>query len=291
MNGQKRILEEKTMNKQEINKLAKSKGLDIVEDTIIINESGLDFLVAHVEDKDGVKWILRMPRRQDSMAKANQEKYVLDVVNQHTHIQAPDWTIFTDELIAYKQLAGVPAGTVDPKIQNYVWSFDIENSPIAYHQSLGSILAELHQVPTSYVKDAGINIFNGVEARESMKFRMNNVKKSFGVNQELWDRWQAWISNVALWPNHTGLIDWTEVAVTDVSRDFVAHYLIFGETGLDKLINAYEQAGGRTWSHMKEHIIELQATDAIAVAVFSQSSGLKEMEDMAKQMLGVSDHQ
>lgn len=312
MNEQKRILEEKTMNKQEINKLAKSKGLDIVEDTIIINESGLDFLVAHVEDKDGVKWILRMPRRQDSMAKANQEKYVLDVVNQHTHIQTPDWTIFTDELIAYKQLAGVPAGTVDPKIQNYLWSFDIENSPIAYHQSLGRILAELHQVPTSYVIDAGINMYNGVEARESMQSRMTNVKDTFGVNQELWDRWQAWISNDALWPNHTGLchgdvhpghllinpqsevtglIDWTEVAVTDVSRDFVAHYLIFGETGLDKLIDAYEQAGGRTWSHMKEHIIESHAADAIAVAEFSQSSGLKEMEDMAKQMLGVSDHQ
>src|SRR5690625_7558780 len=113
MNEQKRILEEKTMNKQEINKLAKSKGLDIVEDTIIISESGLDFLVAHVEDKDGVKWILRRPRRQDSMAKATQEKSVLDVVTQHTHIQAPEWTISTSELTPYKQLAGAPACTVD----------------------------------------------------------------------------------------------------------------------------------------------------------------------------------
>jgi len=300
------------MNKQEIKKRAKDNGLDIVEATMILNESGLDFLVAHVEDKQGAKWILRMPRRQDSLAKANQEKYVLDVVNRYTDIQAPDWTIFTNELIAYKELAGVPAGTVDPEIQNYVWSIDIENSPIAYHQSLGRILAELHHVPTSYVKDAGIKIYNGVEARESMKSRMNNVKDSFGVNQELWDRWQAWISNDLLWPNHTGLshgdvhpghllinarsevtglIDWTEVAVTDVSRDFIAHYLIFGETGLDKLINAYEQAGGRTWSHMKEHIMESHAADAIAVAEFSQSSGLKEMEDMAKQMLGISDPQ
>src|SRR5690625_7770365 len=94
------------MNKQEIKKRAKDNGLDIVEATMILNESGLDFLVAHVEDKQGAKWILRMPRRQDSLAKANQEKYVLDVVNRYTDIQAPDWTIFTNELIAYKELAG-----------------------------------------------------------------------------------------------------------------------------------------------------------------------------------------
>src|SRR5690625_7572915 len=119
-----------------------------------------------------------MPRRQDSMAKANQEKYVLDVVNQHTHIQAPDWTIFTDELIAYKQLAGVPAGTVDPKIQNYVWSFDIDNSTIDYHQSLGSILAALYQVPTSYVIVAVINMCYGVEVSESIKFKIKYGKKT-----------------------------------------------------------------------------------------------------------------
>ncbi|MBB6451081.1 macrolide phosphotransferase [Geomicrobium halophilum] len=300
------------MNKQDIKKLAKDKGLDVVEETMKINESGLDFLVSHAKDEEGVKWILRIPRRPDSMAKANQEKYVLDAVNGNTHIQAPDWSIFTNELIAYKQLDGVPAGTVDPEIQNYVWSFDFESSPAAYHQSLGRLLAQLHQVPTSYVKGAGIAMYNSDEARKSMKSRMENVKDTYGVNQELWNRWQAWISNDALWPKHTGLshgdvhpghilintgcevtglIDWTEVAVTDVSRDFTAHYLVFGEAGLEKVIDAYENAGGKTWSHMKEHIIELHAAGAIVVAEFAQSSGLKEMEDMAKQMLGVSDHQ
>ncbi|WP_029329051.1 macrolide 2'-phosphotransferase [Lentibacillus jeotgali] len=300
------------MNKQEIKKFAKDQGLDVVEGTMKINDSGLDFQVAHVEDKEGLKWILRIPRRQDSMAKANQEKHVLDVVNHYTRIQAPDWRIFTNELIAYKQLDGVPAGTTDPEIQNYVWSFDIENSPAAYHQSLGRILADLHQVPIGHLKGSGIAIYNASEARETMKSRMQKVKDAFGVHQDLWDRWQAWLSNDVLWPNHTGLshgdvhpghiiinqecevtglIDWTEVAVTDISRDFTAHYLLFGEDGLEELVSAYENAGGKTWSHMKEHIIELQATHAIDVAEFAQSSGLIEMKDMAKQMLGVSDNQ
>ncbi len=216
--------------------------------------------------------------------------------------------IFTGELIAYKQLGGVPAGTIDPAIQNYVWQFDIENSPDAYHSSLGRLLAELHQMPAAHVKEAGIVMHDSIKARRSMASRMEKVKQTFGVEQKLWERWQAWIANDVLWPDHTGLthgdvhpghilinpqaeatglIDWTEAAVTDVSRDFAAHYLIFGDRGLDKVIAAYENAGGRIWPHMKEHIIELRAAEAVVVAEFAISSGLKDMKEMAGQMLGI----
>lgn len=300
------------MNKQQVKQLAVQNGLDVIEDTMQANESGLDFQVFHAEDQSGEKWILRIPRRSVSMAKAGQEKAVLDAVNRYTLIEAPHWKVFTDELVAYKQLKGVPAGTIDPAIQNYVWEFDIENSPDAYHTSLGRLLADLHRMPAVHVKDAGIVMHDHIEARQSMAARMEKVKQTFGVSRKLWERWQAWIANDVLWPDHTGLthgdvhpghilinpqaeaaglIDWTEAAVTDVSRDFAAHYLIFGEAGLNKVIDAYEKAGGLTWPGMKEHITELRAAEAVIVAEFAWSSGLKEMEDMARQMLGVADPQ
>lgn len=87
----------------------------------------------------------------------------------------------------------------------------------------------------------------------------------------------------------TGLIDWTEVAVTDVSRDFVTHYMVAGVEGLEKALAAYAQAGGNTWPLMKEHIIELTNANAVGVAEFAAVSGSKEYEEMAKQMLGVSE--
>ncbi|QJX81208.1 macrolide 2'-phosphotransferase [Priestia megaterium] len=295
------------MNKLEIKELAKRKGLDVVEETMKLNESGLDFQVAHVEDEQGEKWILRVPRRPDSMAKAHQEKMVLDAINQYTNIQAPYWEIFTDELVAYKALGGVPAGTINPEIQNYEWVLNIENVPSSYHESFGRMLAELHQLPTNLVKDAGIKIYTATEARELMKEKMQKVKDEYEVPEDLWNRWQAWVDNADMWPNHiglshgdvhpghilinnqseaTGLIDWTEVAVTDVSRDFLAHYLFTGEEGLTKAITAYEKAGGKTWPLMKEHILELATTQAITVAAFAESSGLQEYKDMAQQMLG-----
>ena len=60
---------------------------------------------------------------------------------------------------------------------------------------------------------------------------MNKVKETYGVADELWNRWQQWLENDELWPQHatmihgdlhpghimvdnevnvTGLIDWTE---------------------------------------------------------------------------------
>ncbi|MBD7938958.1 macrolide 2'-phosphotransferase [Cytobacillus sp. Sa5YUA1] len=296
------------MDKQEVKRLADKHGLIIDEEKIKINESGMDFLVAHVVDKKNNQWILRIPRREDSMTRSKQEHAVLEVLYKHTGIKAPHWKVFTNDCMAYKQLDGLPAGTIDHEIQNYVWSFDKESDLTRYHETLGATLAELHRTPISYVEDTGIKIFNSSQAKEEMSSRMNKVKEIYGVSDELWARWQKWLANDHLWPNHTGLlhgdvhpghilvnkekevtglIDWTEVAVGDVSIDFTSHYLIFGGEGLDVLISAYEKAGGRTWPFMKEHIIELVSAAAVGVAEFAQLSGLEEMEKMAKTMLGV----
>ena len=295
------------MNKVEVKELAKQKGLNINEKTIRLNESGLDFQVAHVEDEQGQKWILRIPRRPDSMAKAAQEKMVLDAVHRYTTIQAPSWGIFTDEFVAYKSLDGVPAGTINPEIQNYEWVINIEDIPSAYHESFGRTLAEIHQLPISLFENTGVKIYTAHEARELMKTRMHKIKGEYEVREDLWNRWMKWVNNDNIWPKHTGLshgdvhpghilinrqsevtglIDWTEVAVTDVSRDFIVHYLFAGEKGLEKAIMAYEKAGGKMWPLMKEHILELETTRAISVAEFAESSGLQEYKEMAKQMLG-----
>lgn len=132
------------------------------------------------------------------------------------------------------------------------------------------------------------------------------MKEQYHINQNLWDRWQAWLAEDSFWPSHvgvkhgdihpghilidkknnvTGLIDWTEVGIGDVSIDFTSHYLLFGKDGLTKLIHSYDNAGGKTWSRMEEHIIELLTTSSITVAEYAQVSGLKDMHEAAIHML------
>ncbi|WP_096200311.1 macrolide 2'-phosphotransferase [Bacillus sp. FJAT-45350] len=294
------------MNTLKIKQLANSKGLDILEDTVKINESGVDFQVAHAKDQNANNWILRVPRRPESMRHALKEKKALDIINNYARFEVPNWSIFSEDFIAYKQLSGVPAATIDVEQQNYVWSIDESNVPSEYYYSLGKALADLHTLPQQQFKDIGVEMVGASELRASMKQRMERVKEKYDVNQNLWDRWQTWLAEDSLWPSHvgvkhgdlhpghilidknnhvTGLIDWTEVGIGDVSDDFTSHHLLFGKDGLKKLIDAYDNAGGKTWSRMDEHIIELLTTSGITVAEYAQASGLKDMHEAAVHML------
>lgn len=290
----------------ELKRLAKNKGLDVLENSIVVNESGVDFQVAYAKDTLGRKWILRIPRRLDSMRSALKEKGALEIMEEHVSFQVPNWSIFDDELIAYKQLDGVPVATIDVEQQDYVWSFDKENTPQSYYQSLGKVLAELHTLPHGHFKEIGIKTLHAKDLNSSMKIRMEKVRQKYHVNSELWERWQEWLANDSLWPSHvgvshgdlhpghilinknfevSGLIDWTEISIADTSVDFLSHLLLFGKDGLTKVLDAYDNAGGRTWSRMDEHIIELLTTSAITVAEFAEISDLQDMRETAAHML------
>jgi macrolide phosphotransferase len=295
--------------KREVIEIATKHGLNLKEDTLIFNESGLDFLAVFATDQEENQWVLRLPRREDVMPRTKDEKKALDLVNQYyVKFQAPNWSIYTDELIAYKKLDGIPAGTIDHEIQNYVWEIDINNVPDSFHETLAKVLVELHSIPKDKVAEAGLVVQTSEEVRQSMKERMDAVKAKFGVGESLWNRWQTWLNSDELWPkktgfihgdihaghtlidkdaNVTGLIDWTEAKITDISNDFVFHYKAFGEDGLELLIKAYKEAGGYYWPKMKEHIIELNASYAVAIAEFALLSGVAEYEQMAKQALEI----
>ncbi|AJD90336.1 macrolide 2'-phosphotransferase [Jeotgalibacillus malaysiensis] len=298
------------MKQSEIIHLAKQEGLLLSEESFKINESGVDFRVAHATDLQGEKWILRIPRQKESMRHAIIEKRALDILSGNVTFQVPRWSIFTDQLIAYQQLDGVPAATIDMEQQVYVWELDEQNPPEEFYRSLGKAMAELHTLDTELLKDAGITIIEGKDMRAAMKERMNRIKQHFDIHPALWERWEKWLANEQIWPAHsgvrhgdlhpghilineesavTGFIDWTEVSVGDVSFDFTAHLQIFGKEGLQKLLDAYGAAGGRTWSGMAAHIEEVKAAGAIVVAEYALVSGLDEMHKMAIQMLGASE--
>ena len=294
---------------KQVIEIAKKHNLILKEETMQFNESGLDFQVVFALDESGIDWVLRLPRREDVMPRTRVEKQALDLVNQCVKsFQVPNWIIYTDELIAYKKLDGVPAGTIDHNIGNYVWEIDINNVPPSFHMSLGRVLAELHSIPNDKAKEFGLIVQTPEEARKSMKQRMNNVKTKFGVGEKLWNRWQSWVNDDEMWPkktglihgdvhaghtmidkeaNVTGLIDWTEAKVTDISNDFVFNYMAFGEEGLEALIIAYKEAGGYYWPKMKEHIIELAAAYPVSIAEFAIISGAEEYVQMAKKALEI----
>lgn len=296
-------------SQQEVLELAHKHGLTIQEGSLQFNESGLDFQVVLATDTGGERWILRLPRREDVLSSVDKEKQTLELIAPLLSVDVPRWTICTDELIAYRALNGVPAGTIDPEAKAYVWEIDIANVPDQFHESLAKGIASLHQVSIEKVRTAGLPVKTVEEVRAEMKQRMDAVKSEFGVGQALWARWQDWLQNDEMWMKETvlthgdlhaghimidpqtqvtGFIDWTEASVTDPARDFVPYYRTFGRDALNRLISVYAEAGGHVWSRMAEHIIELNASFAIDIAEFALKSGLDEYKQMARQSLGVS---
>ncbi|MCM3361263.1 macrolide 2'-phosphotransferase [Niallia sp. MER TA 168] len=295
--------------KKEVLEIAEKHGLQLIEDFFVFNESGLDFQVVFAKDQEGKEWVLRIPRRFDVFPRTKAEKTALDLINKYASFEAPDWGIYTEELIAYKKLNGVPAGTIDPEAKRYVFEIDENNIPKCFYQTLGKVLATLHSIPREKTSEAGVIVQTPEEVKQIMKNRMDAVKEKFGVGEPLWNRWQTWLNDEEIWPketglihgdlhpghilvessgNVTGLIDWTEAKVADISTDFVGHYRVFGEEGLDTLIKAYKEAGGYHWPKMREHIIELNAAYPVGIAEFALISGMDEYIQMANKELGLA---
>src|SRR5574344_782952 len=162
---------------KQVIEIAKKHNLILKEETMQFNESGLDFQVVFALDESGIDWVLRLPRREYVMPRTRVEKQALDLVNKYVKsFQVPNWIIYTEELIAYKKLDGVPAGTIDHNIGNYIWEIDINNVSELFHKSLGRLLAALHSIPSNKATELDIVVHTPEEARMSMKQRMEAVR-------------------------------------------------------------------------------------------------------------------
>lgn len=294
------------METQEIKEIAQKHGFDMENQDWILNDSGLDFIVIQFEDKEGVPWILRIPRRADVQSDIEKEGAILAVVEPNLAIQAPKWEIAEAKLIAYKALEGMPAGTINKEEQRYDWKLDPENLSDNYVATLASGMVSLHQIPFAKITDGGLPVQTIEDVRNGMRARMEKVKAELGVSDALWRRWQNWVGDDSFWPKHTGFIhgdlhpghilideeervtgfiDWTEGKVADVSADFIGHLRTHGEQELERLIAAYTEAGGVVWPKMKEHIFKLAATYPIDIAEFAIKSGSDEYMEMARGAL------
>src|SRR5699024_11522978 len=294
----------------EVAGLAEVHGLELKRKKLVENNSGLDFQVGFGSDRKNRNWVVRIPRREDVVVRTKPEKKALDLIAGNVDFEVPVWELYEEDLIAYQRLNGVPSGTIDPAIQNYIFEIDNQNLPENFTRTLAETMVDLHSIPLDEVRESGIETIGPDTLRENMKERMIKVKDRFGGSVALWDRWMKWVKTDALWPketgmihgdlhpghimvdsesNVTGLIDWTEAKVSDISKDFMGHYRVFGEEGLDNLIAAYKAAGGYCWPGMKEHMMELMSSFSVDIAEFAMESGMEEYEKMARKELGVEE--
>lgn len=291
------------MNKEEVKALAEKHGLQISED-LVFNEMGLDFQIAFAADQDGARWVLRIPRRPNMFPQIEHEAKILSLVKKRLRILVPDWKIVSPELIAYPLLPDQPAISFDPATYEIHWNIDRESKNFIV--SLAQILVDLHGTPLSEVEKIGLKSMSALEAWKKLDEDTERVKRELGMSSSLERRLRAWIDNDKQWPGFsvfvhgdlyaghilakkdgciTGMIDWSEVAMSDPAIDFTGHLAVFGEESLKALINEYEKAGGRTWDRMLDQVKERHFASFLKFAVFALDSGLDEHIATAKRQL------
>lgn len=285
---------------------AKQHGLILDPQKVQINESGMDFLVAFAVDEAGKRWVLRKPRRSDVLDRAANEHKVLAFAGRQLSIEVPDWRIFTPELIAYPLLGGRPLATVDPAGGGYAWQYEQQSLTTIFYDSFAEALASLHGVDPKEAAEAGVRIISPQEARQQFHNNIEEIKRSFTIPDPLLQRWTKWLSTDSYWPGHsvfihgdmhpphilvdetqkvTGFLDWTEAEIADPGKDFVIYFALFGEQGLQDLLQRYEKAGGKVWPRMHEHIAEQWAAYPALVAKFALITGKESDMEMARTML------
>lgn len=228
--------------------LAARHGLLLDESSVTITEAGLDFRVAMAADTDGVTWVLRIPRRPDVLERADEEARTLDVVRPAlagVGVAVPDWRVRADDLIAYPALPGRPGLTLDAPEPE--WHMDPASTD--YARPLGRLLAVLHGVSADAARAAGSAVRTPSDGRIS------------------------------------GILDWTTAGVDDPARDFAFQVGAGGDEALRATIDAYAEAGGRTWPGLAAQARRIWDASPLAYALFALTTEDPEHRAAAEAML------
>lgn len=270
--------------------LGAEHGLELAPDTLRTEEIGLDFRVAIATAADGMDWVLRIPRRPDVLDRAAVEGRLLTFLRPHLDAAIPDWRIVSDSLIAYPLLPGVPGLSVgaDGAVS---WHLDI-TSPV-HAASLGRTAAQLHAVDSVAAAATGIDSHSPAEVREGWRRDLDQVAAEFEISPQLRQRWDAWLAEDDLWPQHTvlthgelypghtlvedeqisGIIDWTTASIGDPAKDLMFHQVSTPPDVFEIAVEAYEAAGGTVWPRLAEHCAEMFSAGPIAYGLFALQTG------------------
>jgi len=257
----------------DLQQLALQQGLSAPVTLTGLSEQGLDFRVAFARDGQGQCWVLRQPRHQAMGEQIQAEARILAFLKaSDLPFAVPDWQRVSAELVAYPLLPEPTAYAFDFETQALHWAIN-QHDP-AFVSSLGQALAALHAIPITAAQAAGLRVNTPAACRQQAWHDFEQVQQALGMHPERSQRLLAWLQDDSCWPDFsvlvhgdlhpghllvnpqaqvTGMIDWSEARVDDPVLDLVFQLMLFGQVGLQSLVQVYAQAGGITWPGLTRH--------------------------------------
>ncbi|PYY64170.1 macrolide 2'-phosphotransferase [Curtobacterium sp. MCPF17_003] len=218
-----------------------------------------DYESALLRDADGTEIVIRRPRNQRAEARQSADLVAIRALSAGIRTRLPfgvaeyrgQAPIGSTRAIVTTRLAGT-----HPTLASLVERPDLATS-------VGRAVASIHQLPTSFVSDAGLPSLTPFEVLRSAVSVMDRAVATKLVPAALVERWEGAARDQQLWQFTptvvhgslgtgallvdgdavTGVLDWGELRLGDPAKD-LAWVLAGRRDAFDTVLSAYEANGG-----------------------------------------------
>ncbi|MGV8884625.1 MAG: phosphotransferase [Microbacteriaceae bacterium] len=232
--------------------------LDLVQTSEFGSRRDSEFDSALLTGRDGRHWIVRVPRTEAAEAVQSADIVALRAISAGVRTRLP---------FAVSTYVGqTPVSGTRAVVYEFVYGAKTSLGEIDHElaESLGTAIAALHNLPTSFVSDAGLPVLAQVESLRSVVSVMDRAAATGKVPSSLLSRWESAAEDTKLWQfqstvinnalsadsvltangSVTGILGWQELRVGDPARDLA--WLLTGpnSTVIDVVFDAYAKHRG-----------------------------------------------
>ena len=238
--------------------------LDLVATAEFGSRVDNEFDSALLTGRDGRHWIIRVPRTQAAEAAQSADLVALRAISTGVRTRLP---------FAVSSFVGqTPVSGTRAVVYEFVYGTKVALSRVddALATSIGTSIAALHALPTSFVADAGLPVLGAIESLRSVVSIIDRAAATGLVPAPLLSRWEAATEDSKLWQFQptvinnalaadsfltaesavTGILNWQELRIGDPARDLA--WLLADPVVADPAIDAYVAARGGSDRQIKQ---------------------------------------
>jgi macrolide phosphotransferase len=242
--------------------------LDLVASSSFGSQQNNEFDAALLTARDGRHLIIRVPRNERAEAEQSADLVALRAISAGVRTRLP---------FAVSNYVGqVPVSGTRGIVYEFVYGTKVglgrlDAGPTGLAASIGSSIAAVHALPTSFVADAGLPVMQASECLRAAVSVMDRASATSLVPPPLLGRWERATEDGKLWQFQpavinnslsadsflssdgvvTGLLGWQDLRVGDAARD-LSWLLGAPEEVADSAFDAYHAVRGSGDRHLRQ---------------------------------------
>jgi macrolide phosphotransferase len=242
--------------------------LDLVATSTFGSTKGKEFDAALLTARDGRHFIVRVPRNERAEAEQSADLVALRAISAGVRTRLP---FAVSTYVGQTPVSGTRAVVYDFVYGTKVSLARLDGGPSSLAASIGSAVAAIHGLPTSFVADSGLPVLSSSESLRSAVSVMDRAGATGLVPPPLLGRWERATEDGKLWQFQptvinnalsadsflsadgvvTGLLGWQDLRVGDPARD-LGWLLGAPEAVADSAFDAYHSVRGQGDRHIRQ---------------------------------------